>query len=556
MAAIFAPLVSLDDMLLSDRFLTGLTHHKVRTMKTDPSWLVPFVVLAAFLPTSALRPAEAAERPPNIVYILADDLGYAELGCYGQDKIKTPNIDRLASAGLRFTQHYCGNAVCAPSRCALMTGKHPGHATIRNNRQGKLSAEQKQKYGMKFSGQQPIHDAEVTIAEMLKRRGYATAAIGKWGLGHVGTTGDPNGQGFDLFYGYNCQAHAHSYYPGYLWHNETKVPLGNDPPIPGHARLPEDADPNDPANYAPYQGTDYAPERMLEMALQFIRAHEDRPFFLYLPSTIPHLALHVPNEELKPYLGKWDETPFTGKGYTPHQTPRAAYAAMISHLDKDVGQILEQLTKLGLDQNTLVIFSSDNGTTHLEREVDARFFNSVGPLRGLKGSLYEGGIRVPMIARWTGQIEPGTTTDHISAFWDVLPTIAEVTGARAPETIDGISFAPTLLGRPQDQKEHEFLYWEFQGYGGQQAVRMGPWKGTRQKIGRKNNPNPTRIELYNLADDIGEARDVADRQPEIVARIRRIMAAEHEPSVLFPMPPIDPALPVDRVKSEVKAGSN
>jgi arylsulfatase len=325
-----------------------------------------------------------------------------------------------------------------------------------------------------------------------------------------------------------------------LWHNERKVPLENDPPIPGHASLTEGADPNDPASYAPFQGTDYAPERMLAMALTFIREHRDRPFFLYLPSTIPHLALHVPDEELNPYLGKWDETPFTGgNGYTPHQTPRAAYAAMIGHLDKDVGRIMEQLTKLGLDENTLVIFSSDNGTTHLEREVDARFFESVGPLRGLKGSLYEGGIRVPMIARWAGRIEPGTTTDHASAFWDVLPTIAEVTGAHAPETIDGISFAPTLLGRPQDQKEHEFLYWEFQGYGGQQAVRMGHWKAARQNILRKNNPDPTRIELYNLQEDIGESRDVADQHPEIVARIRKIMAAAHEPSDLFPMPPVD-----------------
>ncbi len=487
--------------------------------------------------------ADSPQRPPNIVYILADDLGYAELGCYGQEKIQTPNIDRLAREGMRFTQHYCGNAVCAPSRCALMTGKHPGHAYVRNNRPAKLPAEVKEKYGMQFPGQTPIPDEEVTIAEMLKQKGYATAAIGKWGLGHFGTTGDPNRQGFDLFFGYNCQRHAHSYYPAYLWRNGKKVPLKNDPPIPGHAKLPPDADPLDPASYDRYKGTDYAPDHMIEEALNFIRQNKDRPFFLYFPSTIPHLALHIPDEELKPYLGKWEETPFTGRGpeygYTPHRYPRAAYAAMITRLDKDVGRIIALLKELGLEKNTVVFFSSDNGTTHLRHEVDYEFFRSVGPLRGLKGSLYEGGIRVPMIAWWPGKIRPGTTTDLISAFWDVMPTIAELTGTEPPPGIDGISFAPTLLGHPERQRKHEFLYWEFPGYGGQQAVRMGRWKAVRQNMLRKNNPDPLKIELYDLQTDIGESHDVASEHPDLVRKLAEIMKREHTPSPVFPMRPID-----------------
>ena len=488
--------------------------------------------------------AADSKQPPNIVYILADDLGYAELGSYGQEKINTPHLDRLAREGMRFTDHYCGNAVCAPSRCVLMTGKHPGHAHVRNNRsmKNRLPDELKQRYGMEFDGQEPIPDEEVTVAEVLKQKGYATAAIGKWGLGHFGTTGDPNKQGFDLFFGYNCQAHAHSYYPAYLWKNGKKYPLKNDPPVPGHASLAEGADPNDPASYAPFKGQDYSADHMIDHALEFIEENKDGPFFLYFPSTIPHVALHIPDEELKPYLGKWEETPFTrekGYGYTPHQTPRAAYAAMISRLDADVGRIMAQLDKLGLDDNTLVMFSSDNGTTHLDQEVDYEFFESVGPLRGLKGSLYEGGIRVPMIARWKGKIEPSTVTDHPSTFYDVLPTLAEVVGVDAPEGIDGISFLPTLLGQEDQQKRHEFLFWEFGGYGGQQAVRMGDWKAVRQNMLKKNNSDPLKIELFNLAEDIGEHNDLAAKKPELVEKARKLMSEERVPSELFPMRPLD-----------------
>ena len=511
-------------------------------------WWAVFTCVAPLAVLASVPCRLAHGRPPNIVFILADDLGYAELGCFGQSKIKTPHIDRLAAEGLRFTQHYCGNAVCAPSRCVLMTGKHPGHAYVRSNRRASHPKEFLRKYGLEFQGQEPIPDRELTVAEVLKGKGYATAAIGKWGLGQIGTSGDPNRQGFDWFFGYNCQGHAHSYYPAHLWRNHEKVLLKNEPPIPGHGRLAPGSDPDDPASYAPFKGSDFAPDRMIDFALQFIRDNRDRPFFLYFPSTIPHLALHIPDDELKPYLGKWKETPFTGNGYTPHRTPRAAYAAMISRLDKDVGRIMSLLRELGIDEQTLVLFSSDNGTTHLKREVDYEFFESVGPLRGLKGSLYEGGIRVPMIARWPGKIAAGGTTEHVSAFWDVLPTLAEVAGAEVPSGIDGISFLPTLLGRGAVQRVHEFLYWEFPSYGGQQAVRMGKWKGVRQGMlrrgrrggrGRQEKVDRLRIELYDLASDISESHDVAAEHPEIVEKIRKIMQREHIPSRVFPFPPID-----------------
>lgn len=483
--------------------------------------------------------ARAAERP-NIVYILADDLGYAELGCYGQKKIQTPNLDRLAAEGMRFTQHYCGNAVCAPSRCSLMTGKHPGHAYVRSNQNPTGLDDLKEKYGWDTPGQLPIPDAEVTIAEILKARGYATAAVGKWGLGHAGTTGDPNQQGFDLFFGYYCQGQAHSYYPAHLWRNREKVPLNNHPPLSGHSQLPAGADPQAPASYAPFKGQDYSPDRMIDAALGFIREHKERPFFLYYPTTLVHLALHVPDEELTPYLGKWEETPFDGKGgYTPHRTPRAAYAAMLSRMDKDVGRIVGLIDELGLGGKTLVIFSSDNGTTHLDKEVDHLFFDSVGSLRGLKGSLYEGGIRVPMIARWPGRISAASTTDHISAFWDVLPTLAELVGAEPPGAIDGISFLPTLLGTPERQRQHDYLYWEFPDYGGQQAVRMGPWKAVRQKMRSAGGMQDVQTELYNLEDDIGESRNLAAARPELLDRMRKIMEQAHTPSPQFPLMPVD-----------------
>ena len=488
-------------------------------------------LFAALVLVSALASPTRAAGPPNVVFIMADDLGFAELGCYGQKRIRTPRIDQLAKDGMRFTRNYSGNAVCAPSRCVLMTGKHPGHAWVRSNKE------------VRPEGQTPIPAAEVTLAELLKSDGYATGAFGKWGLGPPGSEGGPLKQGFDRFFGYNCQRHAHSYYPSYLWDNNQRIALKNNPPIGGHARFPKDADATNPGNYSRFKGQDYAPDRIAAQALQFIKQNKNRPFFLYYPTVIPHLALHVPDEALEPYLAlKWKDPPFTklkGGGYTPHFTPRAAYAAMITRLDTYVGRILDLLEKLGLADNTIVVFTSDNGTTHLKREVDYDFFASVKPLRGLKGSLYEGGVRVPLIARWPGHIPAGSTSDFLTGFEDWIPTLLALTGSRqaVPVGVDGISLADTLRGKPQAARP--YLYREFAGYGGQQAVWMGKWKGVRQRLSRPNNPNRMKIELFNLEQDIAESRDIAAQHPEIVSRIRKLMKREHRASTIFPNKALD-----------------
>jgi arylsulfatase len=476
--------------------------------------LTPVIVLAA---TFWCQSATAAKLP-NIIYILADDLGYAELGCYGQKWIKTPNIDRISAEGIRFTQHYSGNAVCAPSRCSLMTGKHPGHAYIRSNGDPKQLQHLKSKFGWEFPGQNPIPATEVTIAEMLKQKGYATGAMGKWGLGHFGTTGDPNRQGFDLFYGFNCQRHAHNHYPRFLWRNNKKEIL--------------------PGNDRTLNGETYSQDKFTEVALDFIRANKEKPFFLYLPFAIPHLSIQTPEESLAWYKGKIPEQEYVHRGYLKHPFPRAGYAAMVTHIDRDIGKIMALVKELGLDEDTLVMFTSDNGPTFNRLGgSDSDFFKSAGPFRGLKGSLYEGGIRVPLVARWPGQIKQGSESDHISAFWDVMPTIAELTGTKAPKSTDGLSFAPTLLGKLDQQAKHDFLYWEFPSYGGQQAIRAGDWKAVRQKL-RGKNPR-LQVELYNLADDIGEKNDVATRHPDVVERLAKLMQESRTPSKLFPMPALD-----------------
>jgi len=469
-------------------------------------------------------------RKPNVILIMADDLGYTELGSYGQKKIRTPHLDKLAAEGMRFTACYAGNAVCAPSRCVLMTGKHPGHAYIRNN--GEVKPE----------GQRPIPLSEVTIADLLKKEGYATGAFGKWGLGPPGSVGGPLQQGFDRFFGFNCQRHAHSYYPNYLWSDDRRVVLENNPPIPGHASLPKGADPADPRSYDIFKGQAYGPDRINEQVLDFIRGNKEKPFFVYYPTIIPHVALHVPDEELEPYLKlKWNDPPFTrkgGYGYTPHFTPRAAYAAMITRMDRYMGNVFNLLKDLGLEKDTIILFTSDNGTTHLKAEVDYDFFESVKPLRGLKGSLYEGGVRVPMIASWPGRVKASSQSERTIGAEDCLPTILELLGLddRVPAGVDGLSFAPTLLGKKQ--KERPFLYREFSGYGGQQAVWVGKWKGVRQKMLRKKK-DPLEIELYDLSADISESRNLAAEQPSVVAKIRKLMTEEHTPSKHFPMRPID-----------------
>jgi arylsulfatase A len=480
-------------------------------------WLPPLLHLAllAFLAVSFTERVLAATTDrPNIILIMADDLGYGELGCYGQKWIKTPNLDRLAAEGLRFTQFYSGAPVCAPARCTLMTGKHLGHAAIRNNRQPNDESTSADDYGWDFPGQQPLPAEEVTIAELLKAKGYATAAIGKWGLGMGGTSGDPNKQGFDLFYGYLCQVHAHNHYPKYLWRNDKKEILdGND---------------------ATATGKTFSQDKFTEEALKFIRqqaAKADEPFFLYLPFIIPHLAIQAPEESLAEYEGQIPETPYKHQGYIKHRSPHAGYAAMISHMDRAVGKIVALVDELKLAENTLILFTSDNGPTYGRLGgADSDFFNSSGPLRGRKGSVYEGGIREPLIARWKGRIAPGRESDHAAAHWDILPTLCQIAGAEQPPGLDGISFAATLFGAGQ-QKKHEYLYWEFPAYGSQQAVRYGDWKAVRHGVNKGDPP----FELYDLRADVGEQHDVASDHPDVIENIKRFAAAAHTKSELFPV---------------------
>jgi arylsulfatase len=480
------------------------------------------MILLAAVIFGTVSCARQPTRPQNIVLILADDLGYGELGSYGQQHIRTPNIDRLAQEGMRFTDHYSGSPVCAPSRDVLLTGLHTGHSYIRDN--DEMYERGDVWHDPDLEGQRPILPNTYTIGRLLQDAGYVTGAIGKWGLGGPGSSGEPNQQGFDHWYGYLCQRIAHNYYPTHLWKNGEKDLLEGNEYFYPHQRLPEDTDPNDPASYTPYSGAVYSMDAMVEDALQFIRANKDNPFFLYLPFPVPHVSLQVPDESVQEYDGAFDETPYTGdKGYLPHRTPRAAYAAMITRMDREIGRIMATLDELGLDDNTLVFFTSDNGPT-FNGGTDSDFFNSAGVLRGLKTQLYEGGIRVPLIARWPAAIRPGTVSDHASAFWDFLPTLADLVDVEPPVEVDGISIAPTLLGR-RGQAKHEYLYWE---YFGRQAVRLGDWKAYRKSV---DSP----IELYDLSTDIGEQNDVASDYPEVVQRIVEIMQSARTESELFPL---------------------
>ena len=471
--------------------------------------LSSMLLIAGLVVTAAGR-----ERPPNIIFFLADELGYKELGCYGQEKIKTPHIDALAAGGMKLTQFYSGQTVCAPTRCAFLTGRHMGHAIIRNNRGTGVDR-----------GQMPLPEGVTTVAGLLKDQGYATACIGKWGLGHIDNSGDPLKQGFDLFFGYLCQMHAHHFYPEYLWKNGEKVPY------PGNET---------------YRGPTYSATEMNREALEFVRQNREQPFFLYYATPIPHVSLQVPEEDLKEYEGKWEERPFENdaierweakgrKGalaYTGHPMPRAAYAAMISHMDRNVGNLMDLLDDLDLADDTIFIFTSDNGTT-FTGGVDRQFFGSLGGLRGHKCNLWEGGIRVPFVARWPGHIEPGSSSDHVAAIWDMLPTFCEASGAPVPGDTDGISLLPELTGRPQ--AEHEYLYWEYSSKGGQQAVRLGDWKGVRPQVTK----NVEDLQLYDLKEDAGERENVAAEHPEVVARILKIMDEAHVPSEVFPLRGVD-----------------
>jgi len=464
------------------------------------------IVLFASLAASACSASEKPRQQPNIIFILADDLGYGDLSCYGQKKFSTPNIDRIGQQGILFRNHYTGCTVSAPSRSCLMTGLHTGHTPIRGNK------------GWKPEGQWPLPASSYTLAEMLREKGYATGAFGKWGLGYIDTEGDPLAQGFDEFFGFNCQSLAHNYYPYYLWHNHEKVMI--------------------PENEGTNKGI-YAPDMIHKAALRFIEKNQSQPFFLFYPTTIPHAELLAREENMTLFRGKFDpEKSYKGvdsgpdfrKGpYGSQAETHAAFAAMIKHLDDYVGEIISKIEELGLTENSIIIFASDNGP-HIEGGADPDYFDSNGPLKGYKRDMYEGGIRTPLLIMWPGKIKAGTETNHISAFWDFMPTLADIAGLDSPSGIDGISFLPALLGKKK-QKVHEYLYWEFHEQGGKTAVRMGNYKAVKRDINK--TPQGT-TELYDLSKDISETTDIAQQHPEIVKKMEAAMKEAHTPSDVFP----------------------
>ncbi len=454
---------------------------------------------------------------PNIIFIYADDLGYAELGCYGQQKIRTPHLDQMAAEGMRFTQHYTGTPVCAPARCMLMTGMHAGHSLIRGNYELGGFADSAER------GQMPLPGKAFTVADLLKQKGYATAAIGKWGLGMTNTEGSPLKHGFDYYYGYLDQKQAHNYYPSHLWENDHWDSL-DQPWLNVHKPLnPSTAT---DADFDYFKGKTYAPEKMTRKALAFLDEHKQGPFFLYLPYTLPHLSLQAPDAYVQHYIGLFNEKPYYGQqGYASTRYPLSTYAAMITYLDTQVGIIMDKIKQLGLDNNTIIFFSSDNGTA-FNGGVDASFFNSVAGLRGLKMDLYEGGIRMPFIARWPGKIKAGTTSNLVSIQYDFMATVADLTHQQLAAT-DGISFLPELMGNRKKQAQHKFLYFEFSEKSGQVAIRMGDWKAVKSNM-KKNAQAPW--ELYNLASDKNETTNVAGQHPELLKQFDEILKKEHEPS--------------------------
>lgn len=489
-------------------------------------------LLCFFLSAYSAVAQKPNKKLPNVIYIYADDLGYGELGSYGQEKIETPHLDQLAKEGMRFTQHYTSTPVCAPARCMLLTGKHGGHSYIRGNYE--LGGFEDDKEG----GQMPLHENAFTLGHLFKDAGYATAVIGKWGLGMANTTGSPLKQGFDYFYGYLDQKQAHNYYPTHLWENDQWDTLANSF-IDVHRKV--DSASATAETFAYYKGKDYAITKMTEKAVSFIRDQRDKPFFLYLPFTIPHVSLQAPEEYIRQYVGKFEESPYYGqKGYAATKYPLSTYAAMISYLDAQVGIVMDELKKMGIDDNTIIMFSSDNGPT-FNGGVNASFFNSTGGLRGLKMDIFEGGIRVPFIARWPGKIDANTLSGLPSVQYDMMATFAELTGQTIPET-DGISILPTLLGRSTEQKQRDFLYFEYHARGGQIAVRMGDWKAI--KLDMLNDPESPWM-LFDLKTDREESQDMASEHPDIIARARKIVEEQHRPAHIKEWEFIDPKFPVN-----------
>lgn len=479
-------------------------------MKVNNVFLGGCMLLIATPTFGRTVPAQQKNKNPNIIFIYADDLGYGDIGCYGQKYIKTPNIDRLAQEGILLTNHYTSAPVSAPARCCLMTGMNMGHSYVRDNFEIKGKTESE-------AGQTPLPKNTETIARMLKRTGYVTGVIGKWGLGSISSTGAPNKQGFDFFYGYDDQNHAHNHYTSFLWRNDKMEKLKNTE-FTVHPKF-NPASVHDSLEYKKYTGPEYSLDLMADEALRFINENQKNPFFLYLAFIVPHKALQVPDESLQMYNGVFNEKPYIGnQGYTPHPRPYSAYAGMISRMDQKIGAVMQKLKELGLDENTIIIFSSDNGPAG-GGGVDANFFKSSGGLRGIKGQLFEGGIRVPFVARWPGKIKPGTVSDHVSAQYDLMATFGELTGQQVSKT-DGISFLPTLLGQNVKQKQHKYLYWEFASGGGQLAVRIGNWKGVKRNVSRDSRAN---WGIYNIADDPAESKDLAAQHPELILKFDEIV---------------------------------
>lgn len=450
-----------------------------------------------------------APNKPNVIFILADDLGYGDLGFLGQKHIKTPNLDLLAARGILFSNHYAGAPVCAPSRSALLTGLHTGHTPIRGN------------FEVQPEGQYPMPDTLLTLGKVFQQAGYRTAAFGKWGLGFVGTTGDPSNQGFAYFFGYNCQRYAHRYYPAYLWENQQQVPLlGNDWTTK----------------------TTFAPDLIHQKSLEFMEANQHQPFFLFLPLVMPHAELAAPEDEVFQYYRTkfGEESPHIAPpggdygpemvipGYQSQPYPRATFAAMVARIDRYVGDIMNKLEALGISENTLLVFTSDNGA-HREGGADPEFFDSNGPFRGFKRDLYEGGIHVPLVAHWPGKIKAGSQSSHVAAFWDWLPTLADAIGTASPQGIDGASFLPTLLGLG-NQQQPDHLYWEFHESGGRQALRQGDWKLVKYQV---QDPSKTTVELFDLANDPEERNNVALEHPTRLAELEMLMRKAHRPNPIF-----------------------
>jgi uncharacterized sulfatase len=479
--------------------------------------IIRLACMLAAIAAALVSFSSAAAEKPNLIFILADDLGYGDLGCYGQEKILTPHLDQMAAEGMRFTDFYAGSTVCAPSRCVLMTGKDTGHCWVRGNSKDPLP--------------QTLPPQEITVAEVMQDAGYRTALFGKWGLGELGSTGHPNDQGFDEFFGYLNQRHAHNYFPEFLIHNKEIVPLRNVTDPAWTKEQKERGFPDDGAGWAlPDKRIDYTHDLIVDRAMGWLDQNHQQPFFLFLPFTIPHAN----NEGTR---GTADGQEISDHGIysdKPWPAPDKGQAAMITHMDADIGRLLERLQQFGIDENTLVIFSSDNGH-HKEGGNDPELFDANGPLRGMKRALYEGGIRVPTIARWPGTIAAGKVSDHRAYFGDLLATAADLAGqpGSVPEGTQSISFLPTLKGDEADQKQHSHLYWEFYEQGSRQAVRFGSdgkWKAIRQPM------LTGKVELYDLSQDLGEENDLAESNPDLVAEAVALMESSHQPDPKWQVP--------------------